>query len=128
MDQIIDDFNNTFLFMVKDLANVCPNSILGSSITDIEKFIIKPKNRKLFINIFVTKILKYKDQLQKREEGFFLDKSYDNDVDSDSFLIRKVMEIKSIWVTLKSENKAVVFDYMNMLCDLAQQYFLMNCN
>lgn len=122
--QVVNDFNDTFLFMVKDIASVCPKSIIGTNVKEIERLVLNKENQTFLIDTFVSRVLKYKDEIRARDERFFVEKTYDNDVDSNAFLLNKVLEFKSIWSDLKPENKEIVLDYMNILCDLAEQYFL----
>lgn len=122
--ECIDDFNSTFLFMLTDIAAVCPKSIIGTNIKEIERIIKNKDNHTLFIDLFVSRVLKYKAKLRERDETFFYEKTYVDDLEGYSFLMNKVLEFKNIWNDLKRENKDIVMDYMNILCDLAEQYFL----
>ncbi len=70
------------------------------------------------------RVLQYKDQIDEGNEEFFLGKSYDDDIDSDNSILSKVFEFKTIWKDLKRENKDLVIQYMQILCQLAQNYFL----
>ena len=124
IEQTIIDFNITLLDLGLNLAHVCPNSIIGHNIKDVEKLIKNPKNKIKFIEIFVAKVLRYKSDIDSGNEDFFLHKSYDSDLDKDNSLISKVFEFKNIWVQLKQENKDLVKQYMQILCELAQNYFL----
>jgi len=122
--EVINDFNDTFMFMIKDIANVCPKSMVGTHQKDIEKLAKNKEKPTLLIDMFVMKVLKYKNEIKERKDTFFLSKSYDDDVESNAFLLHKILEFKSIWVDLKHENREIVFDYMNILCDLADAYLL----
>ena len=51
-DDIVTDFNSMLLDLAKNVADICPTSILGANIKDIEKQINKPSNRLKFIDLF----------------------------------------------------------------------------
>jgi hypothetical protein len=124
IEQTVADFNSVFLDLCRNLAEVCPNSIIGQNINLVEGAVANPKNKTKFIDIFVNKVLQYKDKIDNSDEEFFLRKSYDDDVESDNSLMNKVFEFKSIWMDLKKENKELVIQYMQILCELSQNYFM----
>jgi hypothetical protein len=122
--QLITDFNNTLLDLALNIANICPSSIIGTNIKDIEKTIKRKDLHSKFIDIFCVKVLKYKDEIDSGEESFFMDKDYSSDLsDQDSSLLNHVLSLKSIWKLLKKDNKEIVIMNMQILCALAQQYF-----
>lgn len=123
MEQIVSDFNSLLLDLCNNVADICPDCVIGANIAEIRRQLKKPENMLKFIDIFVGKVLLYKDKIDAGDESFFLNKSYDSDV-GDQSLMSKVFEFKSIWVQLKPENKTLVIQYMQLLCQLAQQYFV----
>ncbi len=124
LQQTIIDFNSVLLDLGRNLAEVCPDSIIGKNISYVEEAIENPKNKTKFIEVFVGKVLQYKDQIDEGNEEFFLRKSYNDDMDSSNPMLSKVFEFKTIWKDLKRENKDLVIQYMQILCQLAQNYFL----
>lgn len=137
LSQIIVDFNSTLLDFVNNIAAICPDSIIGANAKDICKAIDKPANERKFIEVFVGCVLIYKPQIDAGDDNFFLNKSYDEDLQngqatlnknfeinskSDN-MINKVFEFKTIWGKLNRTNKDIVIQYMKLLCELAQQYF-----
>ena len=124
LDNVINDFNSLLLDFAKNLALVSPDSLIASNIRIIEKSISKRENRLKFIEVFIAKILQYKKEIQSGNEDFFLNKCYENDLDGDKNLINKVFEFKYIWSKLNTENKNIVKQYMNLLCELSETYFL----
>lgn len=123
VNELVTDFNSVLKDFAYNFSDVCPDSMIGRNIKSIERAIDNPANRTKFIDTFVTKVLIYKDQIDRGEEDFFLGKSYDQDLDNDSSLTSKVFEFKQIWKTLKKENKDLVIMYMKGLCDLANAYY-----
>ena len=124
INETINDFNNTLLSLAINIAKVCPLSIIGTNINTIEKTLKNSKFKIKFIELFCIKVLKYKDQIDKGDESFFMDKDYHNDIDDDNAsLLNTVISLKSIWKDLKRENKNIVIMNMQILCELSQQYY-----
>jgi nitrogenase molybdenum-iron protein alpha/beta subunit len=121
---IVNDFNNILLSLSLNIANVCPTSIIGTNIKDIEKQIKKKENFTKFIDLFCIKVLQYKTQIDKGEDDFFMNKDYKDDlVGQEASAFDYVLSFKTIWGQLKKENKQIVIFNMQMLCELSQQYF-----
>jgi len=131
--EFVSDFNNILLDFTLNIAHICPNSLIGKNVSFVEKHINQLNNPKSnnytkLIDLFVEKVLVYKDKIDAGDEDFFLKKEYDNDLNGQSDLIGKVFEFKSIWRTLTQENKDCVIQYMQILCKLAQNYFMKTYN
>lgn len=125
IDEIINDFNLVLNELVVNLADVCPNSIIGKNIKDIKNVLNSSEYKTKFISIFVERVLQYKPEIDKGKDSFFLGKSYDNDLKGYESYANNIFEFKNIWNELKQDNKNVVIQYMQILCDYAQQYFLL---
>ena len=128
LNTIITDFNNILLTLVQNIATICPRSVLGTNIKDIEKQFKNPKNFNKFIDLFCIKILIHKDKIDTCNESFFLDdRNIKNSLnDQPSGILDQVMSMKSVWHELKQENKEIVFMNMQILCELCQQYFVLS--
>ena len=121
---LITDFNNTLVSLASNVAMVCPNSMIGTNLIMIKKQIGKKENLNKFIDVFCIKVLQYKNQIDAGDETFFMNKDYKNDLqDQNADLLDHVITLKSIWSQLKKENKEIVMVNMQILCELAQQYF-----
>lgn len=124
MVQVVTDFNNTLLSLAMNVASICPTTIIGSNMKDIEKAIKRKDNLTKFIDLFCIKVLQYKDKIDAGDESFFLTKDYTSDLgDQDSSYLSHVLSFKDIWGKLKKENKNIVLVNMQILCELAQQYY-----
>jgi hypothetical protein len=124
---IITDFNNILTSLIQNVATICPRSVLGTNIKDIEKQFKNSRNFTKFIDIFCIKILIHKTKIDECNETFFLD---ENNIkksltDQPSDILDQVLSMKSVWHELKQENKDIVFFNLQMLCDLAQQYYFL---
>jgi hypothetical protein len=124
INAIITDFNGVLLSLALNVADVCPTSIIGVHITDIEKLLNKKENFKKFIDLFCTRVLIYKSRIDEGDEDYFLEKDFKSDLkDEESSALTHVLSFKSIWKDLKHDNKQIVITSMQMLCELAQNYF-----
>ncbi|ARF09419.1 hypothetical protein Indivirus_1_42 [Indivirus ILV1] len=121
--QLITDFNSTLLTLAKNVASICPTSIIGSNIKDIEKQIKRKENFTKFIDLFCIKVLQYKDQIDSGEESFFMNKDYSKDIEGHDIGLSDIISLQSVWKEFKKENKDIVILNMQILCDLAQMYF-----
>jgi hypothetical protein len=135
-ENIVDDFNSILTSFVEQLILIAPKSTLANNIVDVRK-ILKNKNyRETFINKFVSNILQYKAKFEARDESFFLNDVFEEKVlknkeletniaASKSTIMSKIFEFKGIWTKLSKVNKDTMFDYMKLLCDISQEYFIL---
>lgn len=122
--EVINDFNQTLVSLANDISAICPNSIIGNNIKDIEKTIKKKENLTKFIDIFCIKVLKYKDEIDKGNDDFFIKKDYSDDLKEDEMSQLDIVNaIKEIYIKLNKTNKEIVIQNMQILCELAQMYF-----
>jgi hypothetical protein len=124
-DQIIMDFNDVLLSLAQNIADVCPNSIIGTHIRDIEKAFRNRENFKEFINAFCLKVLQYKDKIDNGDESFFLGNKFKKNLKKteDTSVLTHIFSFETIWAELKYDNKQIVIKSMQILCELAQNYF-----
>lgn len=123
-DQLIDDFNGVLYQFALNIAYVLPDSIIGQHKNMIENKINDPDLRSIFINVFTSKILKYKNKIDAGDHDFFLNKNFKEDLEDNQALLAKIFEFKNIWKELSNENQQMVIQYMQILCQLSQQYFM----
>lgn len=124
--ELVTDFNGVLLSLAMDIANVCPKSIIGTNIKDIERQIKKRDNFTRFIDLFCIKVLQYKSQIDSGDESFFMNKDYSSDVnDQGEDALNHVLTMKSVWTELKQENKNIVIMNMQILCELAMEYYFL---
>lgn len=124
LDEYVDDFNSLLKDFADNLAYVSPNSIIGRNIKDIHRTMKIAKSKETFIDVFVDRVLQYKDQIDEGNEKFFLDKkSYKDELEGNKFLASKVFEFKNLWKELNKQNRDMMLQYLRLLCKLAQEYF-----
>lgn len=126
VNTLVTDFNNTLLGLALNIASVCPTSVIGTNITDIEKTFKNKSYFNKFIDLFCVKVLKYKTEIDNGEESFFMKKDYTSDVadlNGSGDLLSNIISLQSVWNQLTKENKDIVILNMQILCALAQEYF-----
>jgi hypothetical protein len=121
----IHNFNNMFIELVSQLSTICPTSIIANN-SNILRQIIR-KDQKKVIDIFVQYVLKYKPQIDKGDETFFMNNTYSNECGADDSMINKVFEFKELWKQLSPDNRNVVIQYMQFLCQIALNYLNSMC-
>lgn len=122
MSNYVDDFNNTAIDLCNNVALVCPTSIIGRNITDICKILRGKTNKNKFIDMFVLHVLEDKDEIMNGNEDYFLKKSYEKEVGSEH--TSSIFEFKDIWGKLDRNSKNIIIQYMQVLCLLADGYFM----
>jgi hypothetical protein len=124
-DQLIKDFNSSLGELLDFLKVKSPESIILKNV-DVVKSAID-KNPEKPIEQFVIYVLKYKDQIDKGDEDFFLKKDYADDikgVKDKSSSLADVLSFKTIWGGLKDDDKNFIKMSMQILAFCAQQYFV----
>ena len=123
--ELIQDFNSIFSDFILKLGAIVPNTIIGQNAKTIKSTInnMKPENKAKFIDIFVAKILQYKDKIDAGDESFFLNRDYSGDMDGDNTILNHVLNFKKLWTKLTDTNKQMVIMHMQILCDIAAIYF-----
>lgn len=123
-DQLIADFTSTLCDLVYNVSKIAPNSTVGKNISTINGVLKNPDNRKTSIEMFISKVLIYKEEIIKGNDDFFLNKSYNDELDQYG-LTDSVFEFKDIWNDLSKKNKGMIKKYMHILCMLAEEYFVL---
>jgi len=74
------------------------------------------------LELFIMYVLKYKQQIDSGDEDFFMANSFKSETEDDSDMLQKIFEFKNIWKSLNVQNKKIVKQYMQYLCELALQH------
>jgi|SRR5271155_2441028 len=122
IEDIVKYFNSTLLDFGTSFGELFPKSTIGKNIKEIKLAFKILGNKTDYIDIFVEKVLIHKDKIDRKDEKFFVDSNYENETGA----LKIIKEIKGIWTTLDSSNKNVIWEYMDQLCMMAQDYFMMN--
>ena len=116
-------FNSNILVLSRYLAQVCPTSFIATNIKYIEGMLYDKSHKYWTINLFVVKVLPYKEIIDKNDENFFLTKQYTKDFEGYDSYINKVFEFKDIWHSLNYHDKQMLFQYLQVLCVIALEYY-----
>lgn len=117
-------FNLTVENLINDLITLYPDK--GYLKVCREKFnILKNYNPKLTMTYFIQSVYPYKEQIQKKEDSFFLEKDYNtdvnkyvNDMNNSAWALDRVLDLKNIWNELSDKNKETIWTYFNVLIKL----------
>lgn len=130
LTQIVDDFHSLLFDLLREFYKIAPTSIVTTNRDKVEQVLSScTKSQDLdmrhkIIDIFVLKVLECKPQIDLGDDSFFLNNTLDKKADGDSFVLGIIGELKRLWPTIKSQNKKVIMEYLQYLCELAQSYFL----
>lgn len=129
--ELINDFNIIFLDMANYIAASCPSSVIGRNIKDINKAFeyLSPKNKNKFINGYALKVLKYKEFIDEENEEYFFQEIEKDEIKNNSDLKSNeidLYELKTIWCKLKQEDKDQIFQYLQSLCAISQEYIFLD--
>jgi len=129
LDNVVTEFNSTMVDFAKNIANIFPNSLIGNNLNLIISILNSKEHatKHKIMHIFICKVLPYKSKIDEGDETFFLNKSFNDDTD-DTSILDNVFEIKSLWKILNEQNKKYVVQYMQLLCEIAQEYFSIYSN
>ena len=121
LEDTIKYFNSTMLALVVNVAEVCPMSQPAQNLKKIKKAFNTLGNRSTFLDVFVDKLLTFKDRIDKRDDTFFLEKHFQNEHED---ILEFIAEINILWPTLIETNKNIVWDHLDILYMLAQEYII----
>jgi len=71
--------------------------------------------------LFKMYTTKYMDQITNRDEKFFLDHDFQDELsstDDKDFSSEMLSKLKSYWNTMSDENKDIIWNYLNLLCKI----------
>ena len=115
-------FNEKLLEFSKDLCNVFP------SVGEFKKFRsgvlmlqnIDPKTLENMFNMYV--VSKYRGQLLKKDESFFLDHTdFSVEPQRTDHWLALVDQLKHMWKTLDDDNKEIIWKYFHVLIVLSEK-------
>ena len=126
--EIVKTFNEKLLEFVKDLILLYNDNDLYNFKNSINmvSLIDERKPIKLFREVIVNK---YKKQLFTKDEQFFLDHHYEDEMacreqkEEVDMSTNLVVKIKSYWKDLTNENKEIIWKYFKLLVILCEKYF-----
>ena len=126
--EIVKTFNEKLVEFVKDLILLYNDNDLYNFKNSINmvNMIDERKPIKIFRDVIVNK---YKKQLFTKDEQFFLEHHYDDEMacrekkEEVDMSTNLVVKIKSYWKHLTNENKEIIWKYFKILVILCEKYF-----
>ena len=120
-DKIISDFRDLFISFLQNIYILCPNTVLCHNKNIIESF-IKQKT-KIILEIYIKKVLIYKNDFNKNPELFISTHDFSNDLQEfKDISLDQVFMFKNIWNNLNDDNKKIIIQFINYFNQLAEKY------
>lgn len=66
-------------------------------------------------------VSKFEGQIRARDESFFLKYDYSSDTEGEEPLEQTLEKLRSMWLELNEHNRKVVWDYVNIIMELARR-------
>jgi hypothetical protein len=116
MNNIIKEFNDISIDFLTQTS-----SIVGSSY--LYKFKLMTRFNSIFaIDLFIQRVLPFKNKIIEHDESFFLNKNIDNDDDND--YMDDIIGIKQVYHTLDRQSKENIWDIVLALVYLAEERYI----
>lgn len=130
VQELISDFNIIFKDMANYISVICPTSIIGRNIKDINGAFdrLSPANKSKFINGFVIKVLKYKEYIDAENEKYFFQEIEKDEIKNNKEFKNNdinLYELKTLWCDMSQENKDTIFQCLKSLCAICAEYILL---
>lgn len=115
---LMDAFFNQFSDFLNELIRVFPSD------ADFPTFktalnLLQKTNPMLVITQVKTHTDPYAEMITSKNENFFIEHDYSDDVDGDGAIQQIIQKLKGLWEVLTPNNKKVVWDYVKVIRDLA---------
>ena len=125
-------FNSQLENLLNDLIRIFPEN--KNIKVYREKFLLaKSANPQLILLVFLKYVYPYKQQVQDKNEQFFLSDHLTNEIsnnedvkkdsESDSeYIITQALGIKKLWTRMSDEQKETLWKYFKVLMVLCERY------
>lgn len=122
--QVLIDFCTLLSQFIDSVVVLSPNNILMQNKDIVTKFIENEPMK--IISVFKLYILKYKPMVDRRDEKFFLNNTFDEEMkkaDDVEFVLKQITDVKNIWCKLDNDTKESIWTYIDYLLQLTENYF-----
>jgi len=123
----ISKFNLTVTNLIDDLIIICGDDIKNLKLFKTQFELLKRVNPKVIMTQFNINIIPFTDKIKMRDESFFIEKDYQDEVDKnikdESYTqqsLDQILNLKEIWKSLDNNNKSIIWDYFNVLVLLVE--------
>lgn len=123
LQQVTHCFNDKAYEFVSDLCRLVPTDSEFKAFKASVR-LVNTMDAEQAIRVFVEHVtVPYGEQIVDRNEDFFLSPSFDDTLDKvDDFVQPLVARIRGYWGSINDDDKNVVWDYLNLLHALAEQF------
>lgn len=130
-------FNNQIISLITELINYFNDNKM--KVLKEKILIVNSVNPTLIIRLFLKNIYKFKDNIMKKEEDFFLKQltqdnitnMYSNNrelADNNDINIIDVINLKDHWASLHDDDKETIWKYLQVLIILTEKWAIQNIN
>lgn len=123
--QILKGFNDHFMELVEDIERVFPNDTDISTVKNSFKELRKA-NPKMVIKVYKEQIVDlYRDQIEKGNIDFFIDKDYKNDIGNiadSEYILNKINILRDPIRNMEPVDRVKVIKYIQNLSKLCDVY------
>ena len=134
---IIKMFNKQIISLITELINYFNDNKM--KILKEKILIVNSANPSLIIRLFFENVYKYKDIIMEKDETFFLEQINEDNIsklynknkqlaEKNNINIMDVINLKDYWESLSSEDKDVIWKYLQVLIVLTEKWVLNNIN
>jgi hypothetical protein len=120
-------FNLTVTNLIDDLIIICGDDIKNLKSFKTQFELLKRVNPKVIMNQFNINIIPFTHKIKMRDESFFIEKDYQEEVDKNvkdesytQHSLDQILNLKEIWKSLSDNNKSIIWDYFNVLVLLVE--------
>lgn len=126
MTNYIKEFNSQVEDFLNYVILICPNDekTVKNKMSKYKTIFSTTKkiNKTMVIDNFILNLLCYEEQINSRDDKFFLNFNIDGLKENDK-LVMQITQLKNIWPKITDEEKKKVFDYLIVLTYWARQHF-----
>lgn len=134
---IIKMFNKQIISLITELINYFNDNKM--KILKEKILIVNSANPSLIIRLFFENVYKYKDIIMEKDETFFLEQINEDNIsklynknkqlaEKNNINIMDVINLKDYWESLSSDDKDVIWKYLQVLIVLTEKWVLNNIN
>ena len=134
---IIKMFNKQIISLITELINYFNDNKM--KILKEKILIVNSANPSLIIRLFFENVYKYKDIIMEKDETFFLEQINEDNIsklynknkqlaEKNNINIIDVINLKDYWESLSSDDKDVIWKYLQVLIVLTEKWVLNNIN
>lgn len=127
MTSCIIEFNNQLDDFIDYIIKICPDDekeIKKEMYTYKGLFnTTKGMNQMIVIENFILHVLCYEEEINSRNENFFLEFDIKKKIKNDEKSILQIMQLKDIWLKIDEKSRNKIFDFLIVITYWARQYF-----